>query len=387
MLYEIHMIKNYPPTNLNRDDSGSPKSCTFGGIRRGRISSQCIKRSWRKSNLYGELLGEQCGIRTRKLPNLIADVLLSRGVNEEAVNAIKEKVAWAATNEWKDPDKKKSESKKGKTKNITEQIIFYSPEEIIAIANLMHSKYENAGSTKKFEELKISVFAKELEPAKIKPITLDMALFGRMVTSNAFRDVEAAMQVAHAISTHAVNQESDYFTAVDDLVNAAGSDDSGAGMIGDVDFNSNCYYHYASIDINQLAENLKYSPNKDELISALIPAIIKLMAFINPSGKQNSFAGNVLPSLMIVEVKGVNIPVSYVNAFAKPARSNYSKDLIADSVEKLVCEIDKTDNSFGITSKRFVFAPGVKADMPQKGEVAETIDSFTSMITAAMQHE
>ena len=153
--------------------------------------------------------------------------------------------------------------------------------------------------------------------AEVRPVTLDMALFGRMVTSNAFRDVEASMQVAHAISTNKLNMESDYFTAMDDLLSGDTMEESGSGMIGETDYNASCYYIYASLDTDILRENLKYTPDSEALIRKAIPALIRTMALTNPSGKQNSFAGNILPSAILVECKEEKVPVSMVNAFAK----------------------------------------------------------------------
>ena len=372
MLIEIHMVKNYPPTNLNRDDTGSPKTCTFGGFRRGRISSQCLKRGWRVSALYDSLLPER-GIRTRKLPELVATELKKRGMEEDAVNAIAAKVTGIG-------NKDGTENADG----ITAQIIFYSPEDITAIANLMQNEFVKAGTVKAFEKLKTKELVKSLQDVDVRPITLDMALFGRMVTSNAFRNVEAAMQVAHAISTHTVNQESDYFTAMDDLVGGNDSEDSGAAMIDDVDFNSSCYYHYASIDMNQLSDNLKDAPNRDELIDKLIPALIQVMAYTNPSGKQNSFAGNVLPAMMMLEIKPDPIPVSYVNAFVKPARAGVGRSLVENSLDKFVEEVNKTDAAFSIPCKRVFFAPGYES-CPNNAESVATLSALIDRSNAAVQ--
>ena len=372
MLIEIHMMKNYPHTNLNRDDTGSPKSCTFGGFRRGRISSQCLKRSWRISPLYESLLPER-GIRTRKLPELVAEELRQRGISDDVIQAISGKVTGIANKEGKEsPD------------GITSQMIFYSPEDVKAVADLMQEEFKKAGSIKAFATIKAKDLVKQFNDVAVRPITLDMALFGRMVTSDAFRNIEAAMQVAHAISTHTVNQESDYFTAMDDLVSGADSDDSGAGMIGDVDYNSSCYYHYASVDMNQLSENLKDAPNRDQLMEMLIPALIKVIAFTNPSGKQNSFAGNVLPCMMMVEIKEDPIPVSYVNAFAKPARTGNGRSLIENSIDKFIDEIDTVDTAFDIPCYRVFFAPGYDR-CPENAGKTVTLNELIEKSCAAVQ--
>lgn len=367
MLIDIHMLKNYPPVNLNRDDTGSPKTCWFGGVQRGRISSQCQKRSWRRSELFGKYFGES-GVRTRALPDCLEKELRQRGCEEEFIAAAKEKATGLANKEGKESDK-----------GITGQMIFYSPQDIAAVADTMISLYEEKGNKlSEFKKLKAKDIALAFKDVKTRPVTIDIAMFGRMVTSNAFRDVEAAVQVAHAISTHAVNQESDYFTAADDLLEE--SEENGAGMIGDIDYNSCCYYQYASIDTDQLRENLKDSPDADELMAELLPAFVRIMAFSNPSGKQNSFAGHTLPSLMCVEIKKDKIPVSYANAFAKPVNPRKG-NVIGESVAGLVDEVNKLDKAFGIESDRFWFCPDSDA-APEKAQICNSLNELCEKLSA-----
>lgn len=371
MLIDIHMLKNYPPVNLNRDDTGSPKTCWFGGVQRGRISSQCQKRSWRKSNLFGNSFGET-GIRTRKLPELIKEEIIGRGFDKSFADAAAEKTTGIANKEGK-------ENKDG----LTGQIIFYSPQDVTVVADIMIELYEECGkSVKDFSKLKAKDIASSFKDIKTRPITIDIAMFGRMVTSNAFRDVEAAVQVAHAISTHAVNQESDYYTAADDLLED--TEETGAGMIGDIDFNACCFYQYVSIDTDQLKENLKDSPDAQKYLETLLPAFIKVMAYANPSGKQNSFAGHTLPSLMCVEIKRDKIPVSYANAFAKPI--NVKKgNVIDDSVRALAEEIDKTDKAYGIESDRFWFCPD-SDKRPERAEICDELNALCAKTVSAPQY-
>lgn len=339
MLYEIHMIKNYPPTNLNRDDTGAPKTCMFGGVMRGRISSQCLKRSWRKSDLFRDAIGEaDLGIRTRKLPQLVADVLRGRGVSEEYLEILMPKLSAFG-------NKDGNENKKG---NYTAQIVFYAPQDIAAVADAVEKKLVDCASAKDVKALKGKELQECVTGADVRPVTLDIALFGRMVTSNAFADVEAAMQVAHAISTNKVMMESDYYTAMDDLLRGDTLEESGSGMIGDIDYDSSCYYLYASLDTDALRDNLKYAEDPDGLVRKAIPALLRTMALTNPSGKQNSFAGHVLPSAMLVECKTDKIPVSLVNAFVKPAVPGASGDLVQSSIESMVKQSDEIDEGFGL---------------------------------------
>lgn len=337
MLYEIHMLKNYPPTNLNRDDTGAPKTCLFGGVMRGRVSSQCLKRSWRTSPSFRAEIGdENLGIRTRKLPVLVAEKLVAMGVSQEFADAIQPRLTGIGNKEGK-------ETKDG---NATAQVIFYAKEDITAVAETVKELLDKCKSVKDVQKLKAKDIQAAVSGADVRPVTLDIALFGRMVTSDAFRDVEASMQVAHAISTNKVAVESDYFTAMDDMLSGSSMDELGAAMIGDVDFNASCYYVYASIDTDALAENLKYADNAEEIVRKAIPALLRAMAFTDPSGKQNSFAGHVLPSVVMVECKEKKIPTSMVNAFVEPVGKG--GDLVKRSAEKLADEVDMTARNFGL---------------------------------------
>lgn len=336
MLIEIHTLKNYPPTNLNRDDTGAPKTCLFGNTMRGRISSQCLKRSWRTSPLFRDIVGaENLGVRTRRLPDLVADMLLERGVPTDYVDAIRSKLTGFGTKEGK-------ETKDG----ITAQIVFYAKEDIVAVSDAVMAKLEQCKSLKDVEGLKAKDLQTAVKGANCRPITLDIALFGRMVTSDAFRDVEASMQVAHAISTNKVSVESDYFTAMDDMLSGSSMAELGAGMIGDIDFNASCYYLYVSIDTDTLRDNLKFSDNPDAIIEKAIPALLEAIAFTDPNGKQNTFAGHVLPSAMLVECKSKKVPTSMVNAFIEPITKG--GDIVLQSVQKLADEVDMTTRNFGL---------------------------------------
>ncbi len=310
MLIEIHMLKNYPATNLNRDDMGAPKSCLFGGVQRGRISSQCLKRSWRVSPIWNNELSNNMGIRTRKMPQIVAERIKEMGVSDEYLEVVQKMLSDFGKKE----DKQGGDSREKKPKNdsrITRQVVFYSKEEIQTIVEAIEKKIANVKDVKELEKLKVKGIEDIVKKEGIKPISLDMALFGRMVTSTAFADIEASMQVAHAISTNRVIMESDFFVTMDDMLEKG--EELGAGMMDDIDYNSNCYYIYASLDVNKLLENLKESESPKDLVKTTIPALLRTMAYSNPSGKQNTFAGNVLPSAVLVECKDYPVPVSYAN--------------------------------------------------------------------------
>lgn len=180
MLLEIHVLKNYPPVNLNRDDSGAPKTCFFGGVQRGRISSQCLKRSWRTSEVF-KTLGSY-GIRTRCMPELVAEKLKAWNVDDAFIDEAKIKLTGIA-------------NKEGKTSSdgITGQMIFYGADEIERVAQRIREMIEEDGSVKEFKKRSPKQMDALLKDARVNPITADIALFGRMVTSDYFADVDASM--------------------------------------------------------------------------------------------------------------------------------------------------------------------------------------------------
>lgn len=370
MLIEVHMLKNYPATNLNRDETGSPKTCLFGGYTRGRISSQCLKRNWRKSEQFCQAIGEgNLGIRTRKFPQLVCEALAEKGVSEDVLKEVQPKLSGFGNKEGK-------ENKDGST---TAQVMFFAPQDIESVAVKIKEILDDCADIKAVKKLKAKDLQAAVKDANVRPVTLDIALFGRMVTSNAFRDVEASMQVAHAVSTNKVALESDYFTAMDDLLRGDTMEESGSAMIGDTDYNSSCYYIYASIDTDALKENLKYADNAEELIQKAIPALLRAMAMTNPSGKQNSFAGHTLPSAMMVEVKQDKIPVNLVNAFVEPVRPTIRADLVKNSIQRLADETDTVVNDFGLAVDKRLWFCSSKYDVKPKCE-AEQCENFQALL-------
>ena len=218
--------------------------------------------------------------------------------------------------------------------------------------------------------------AKDLQAAArqqgFRPISVDVALFGRMTTSEAFRDVEAACQVAHALSTHKVDHEFDYFTAVDDLKDgiAEEEEDSGADMLGDVEFNSACYYKYLSVDVDGVVDNLtgiaagrKEIPS-DELADAralawrAVVAMLRAAVLTTPTGKQNTFAAHQLPAAVLIEMRPVRLPVSYANAFVEPARASGGDSLVTASLRKFGVHVEALTAGFNLPSSgRLLLAP------------------------------
>lgn len=186
----------------------------------------------------------------------------------------------------------------------------------------------------------------------------DMALSGRMLETGVLENttVEAALQVAHAISTHEARPEVDYYVAADDVP----GDDAGAGYVDEAMFASACFYKYFSIDWETLVKNLDgFEGNGEHLAAHTVGAFIRGAALVNPTGKQNSFAAHNPPDGMLIEVKDRGTPISYANAFAKPA-SEGERDIISQSIAQLGQYIHDIDTGYGKPQQRFWFSPNLR---------------------------
>jgi CRISPR system Cascade subunit CasC len=325
MLIEIHAIQNHSPANLNRDDLGAPKTCYFGGVLRSRISSQCLKRSIRMSDEFKRLLG---GIRTRKLAELICERITGKADAKKRAAKILEKCGIKPRGE----------------DDVRSDMLVYTTQEAIArMAKLLQN-----GGGKNDVEL-AEEFGKLISESTSVP---DMALSGRMLETGVLKDttVEAALQVAHAISTHEARPEVDYYVAADDVP----GEDAGAGYVDEALFGSACFYKYFSIDFETLKSNLK---GQKELAAHTVGAFIRGAALSNPTGKQNSFAAHNPPDGMLVEMRSA--PLSYANAFARPA-TNDQRDIISQSVAQLAQYVRDIETGYGKPTKRFWFSPNLR---------------------------
>lgn len=347
MLIQFHILQNYAPSNLNRDDTGAPKDAVFGGVRRGRISSQCIKRSIRRSSAFSEAFAQDdlLGVRTRKLPMLIREELQHRGVDEPDLSNIVDKLSGVGRESGKtspDAEEKTVENAvEAEKEDMVKQLMFIGKNEIAPMANRLLEIYKKLGD-KDWKKTDISKITKEMGTSL--PRSVDIAMFGRMTTSDAFEDVSAAVQVAHAISTNTLNQEFDYFTAVDDL-----ADEPGAGMIGDIEFNSSTYYKYVNVNWEELVSNLG---GDVEVAARGVLALLDAVVTAQPTGKQNTFAAFNLPDHVLVEVSSTNLPVSYANAFLKPVRATHEGTLMDNSVKQLATYMGKVSTAYNLGTQR-----------------------------------
>lgn len=312
MLVELHSLTSHAPANLNRDDLGRPKSAVFGGTQRARISSQAIKRSIRTSNYLEGLLAGRLSTRSRQIPQMIYDNLENNGLDLDRL----QKVCEVFTEVIGKPDKN--------NKLHTSQIVFLTAGEIERVTDYIA---RTAGGDAKLDskglkELKETA-AVEIGLSRNPGDGVDMALFGRMTTDDEekFAAVDAAMQVAHAISTHTVTPEVDWFTAVDDIV--TGSEQTGSGHLGETEFNSAVFYKYFSCNLPLLARNLK-----GETATAIdaLAAVFDAACRVTPSGKQNSFASHALADTVLIVLRDARIPVSLANSFERPVGRDASSE-------------------------------------------------------------
>ncbi|MCW1970178.1 MAG: type I-E CRISPR-associated protein Cas7/Cse4/CasC [Anaerolineae bacterium] len=349
-LIQIHILQNYSPANLNRDDTGSPKDSMFGGVLRGRISSQCLKRAMRKSVFFEDAFQTEglLANRTRQLYKLLAaelNVLKASEAEKDAILARIPEMGKKAKDGGESVTDDASSDEGDGTANTyeTKQLIHIAPNEVKPMADKLLTMYRQVGAGK-WAKYDMKEIRKNL--GKSLPRSVDISLWGRMTTDEAFEDVHAAAQVAHALSTNVVKQDFDYYTAVDDL-----SGETGAGMIGDVEFNSSTYYKYMNVNFDKLASNLGGS-DAVTVAARAVMAVMDAAVFAQPSGKQNSFAAYNLPDFVLLEVCPRILPVNYANAFLQPARPKDGKTLMEVSIEQLAGHVLQMSKLYSLKAER-----------------------------------
>ena len=324
---DIHIIQSLPPSCVNRDDSGSPKSAVYGGVRRLRVSSQSWKRATRL--YFNDLLdAKDVGVRTKRVVEVLAERIA------EDAPELAEDAPELAEDVFK-TTKIKLAPPRGKKGAPQESgyLLFLSTSQIARLAELAIASARDGGA----------LDAKAVKRIFKEAHAVDIALFGRMVADDADLNVDAACQVAHAISTHAAENEYDFFTAVDDDKSRSEEEDAGAGMMGTVEFSSATMYRYATVNLDMLVENLG---DGDAALRAL-EVFIKGFCLSMPTGKQNTFANRTLPEAVVVLVRD-DQPVSLVGAFEKPIRTNEADGYLARSVEALADHARAIEDNYGL---------------------------------------
>lgn len=249
---DIHVLQTVPPSNINRDDSGSPKTALYGGVLRARVSSQAWKRAVRLAFEADPETSREAGRRTKKVPRVIADALTARCPDlAPAADLIGLKAAAAM---FKIKAAAPKNQKVNAERPVTQYLLFLGDDQLDRVTDALvgaHAALAAAGSNEAKIEKTVALLG--LDKLGVTGHPGAVALFGRMIANSPDTNVDAACQVAHALSTHAVAEEFDYFTAVDDNPDP---DSKGAGMLGTIEFNSATLYRYASISMRDLIRNL-----------------------------------------------------------------------------------------------------------------------------------
>ncbi|NKI40890.1 type I-E CRISPR-associated protein Cas7/Cse4/CasC [Streptomyces physcomitrii] len=350
-IVDIHILQNVPPSNMNRDDTGTPKSAYYGGERRARVSSQAWKRATR--NRFQQLLPpEELGVRTKRVVEALVERITERDATV-ADNAVKlaEEVLSVATGSTLDvPKRKAKDDGSGGALPEAKYLMFLSRRQLDALADIAVAESDGGDPATLKAELKDKTKKARARAAVDTRHSVDIALFGRMVADTAGLNVDAAAQVAHALSVHRSELESDYYTAVDDL---SGDSDSGAGMIGTVDFNSATLYRYAAVDVDELHRNLGAGLDPEQPPST--PAAKALTAFLEafitslPTGKINTFAHHTLPSVVVVKLRD-RWPLNFVGAFETPVPKSASGGFLRGSCDQLAAHVAEMERAYGLDS-------------------------------------
>jgi CRISPR system Cascade subunit CasC len=386
MKIELHIIQNVAPSNLNRDDTGAPKDAEFGGVRRARLSSQSLKRAMREAFVLPSDMGLGKAVRTLQLVTAVDDILKeSRGSAEIAMRHKAIHVALAAAGIKVDAEK-----------NATQYLLFLPARSATQIAQLVDAHWdvlsaaEISGDGKKKGKSADSSLSKELVNAlknimKEATATPEIALFGRMVADEPTWNVDAACQVAHALSVNRVSSEFDFFTAVDDL-----KQDTGAGMMGTVQFGSSTFYRYLVVDVDAYMANLAdhkspYSPELKAVARASLAAFIEVAVKALPSGKQNTFAAHNLPSLVMAVVRS-DAPVSLTNAFLKPVMATNEYDLADAAIIKLDTYFGQLTKAYGTTHIQQIQTLVVNPDVKLANIVTNNaqVDDLATLIAGTL---
>ena len=330
MFLDLHILQSFAPANLNRDDTGAPKECVFGGTRRARISSQSLKRAIREAfRDQGLLPPERLATRTRRVVDLVTERLTAGGMDAAvarmAVTRALRSVGWSISDEGE-----------------SDALAFLGDDQVqaIAAAIVAHgavftvaadpapSADGRKGKTKKETGVEVPIEAvRAIRAALDLAGSIDLALFGRFIADLPGSNVDGSAYVAHSLGAAALDAEVDYFTAVDELQQA---DETGAGMLGLQGYNASIHYRYATLDLRSLAERL----GDPDLVRLAVEAFVAASITAIPGGKQHSFAAFNKPSFVMAVVRG-DAPESLANAYLRPVRTRADGDQMAASVEAL----------------------------------------------------
>ncbi|MEU3297162.1 type I-E CRISPR-associated protein Cas7/Cse4/CasC [Streptomyces longwoodensis] len=379
---DVHALQTVPPSNLNRDDTGAPKSAVYGGVPRARVSSQAWKRATRTYFKDEHLLDpSELGVRTKKIVDVVAARItaLDPSLEREQALRLADETVKAAGLKTEVPKRKAAAAKDGEPEPAPQSkyLVFLSTRQLDGLASLA---VEGAAD--------ITAFLKD-NKGRAKQIadthhSVDIALFGRMVADDADINVDAAVQVAHALSVHRVDNESDYYTAVDDENTDA---ETGAGMIGTVDFNSATLYRYAALGVHQLAANLGQGLREDEPhtdpVRRAVEAFVHGFVASLPTGKINTFGHHTLPDAVIVKLRSTR-PVSFVAAFEDAVRGE-SGGYVREACERLAEYIPDIERAYGDEDTTLTWVLRVGPNTHKLAGIGTEAPTIADLVTAVGQ--
>lgn len=347
LFLDIHVLQTVPPSNINRDDTGSPKTAQYGGVARSRVSSQSWKKAIRKYfNENGAL--KNVGIRSLDIVKYLAAEIskLAPDKSEEEVFKLAD-------------DTLIKVNVKKKTKDYKMKVLFFM------------------GATQATELAKAAVAGVEdknelQEIVRANP-SIDIALFGRMLAEDASLNEDASSQVAHAISTHAVQTEFDFFTATDDL---AKEDNAGAGMLGTVEFNSSTLYRYGNVAIHELVRQLGDEAAAINALKLFIEAFVNSM----PTGMVNTFANQTIPHSVIVTLRS-DRPVNLVGGFEAPIKA---KDgYVEASISALRKEFSRIEKF--VKKPELTLTIGIDSIGDEQDSLTGLVENFAKELSTILQ--
>ena len=357
---EIHMLHQLPPSLINRDEDGQPKTAHFGGAKRVRWSSQSAKRAMRiHFGDAGLIPAQNLSSRTRKIPTLLTAALADLGHSAADAHALAVNTVWGAGLLDTDPAKAAL-----KQSNV---LLLISDQEIRSIAERVHDRADEllavavpdhtiwpsgddeeskaaARRSKKERKADCPAEFRELGKDALRRLdatkAADIALFGRMMAQAPEAGVDGALHVAHAIGTNAIVDDLDYFTAVDDH---AAPGEAATGFLDTASLTSAVFYRYHSLQLGQLGKNLAHD---DKIIEATVNAALTASVSAMPTAKQTSTAPWTRPSLVLTVLRE-DQPLSLANGFSRPVRADYGSDLITASARALARHWDTLGRSWG----------------------------------------
>ncbi|MGX5271182.1 type I-E CRISPR-associated protein Cas7/Cse4/CasC [Bifidobacterium polysaccharolyticum] len=331
MFMDIYAVQNVPPSNINRDETGNPKTAQYGGVLRSRVSSQAWKRAMRET--FKSLLDEkQLGVRTKNAVELIVKAMVDQRPESEDQAESYASLVLQATGV-----KVVASTRAGAAsgKPVTQYLIFIGNTEIGRLANIALEWMDQGKDPAKAPD---SAMKKEVSGVFHGEQAVDIALFGRMLADAPDLNTDASAQVAHAISVDAIKPEYDYFTAADDFTEA---DNAGAAMIDSVGFNSSTLYRYATVNLDALQEQIGNVEATARVASVFVEAFIRSM----PTGKQNSYANRTLPETCIVAFRDSQ-PINAVEAFERPVAAEHDQPISQVAGRRLVEELRRIQDAY-----------------------------------------